>query len=344
MDTILSKLNTNEITDEITDEITENIISIDDTDIKTFLNNNRDINILWGVQPRDKPTLEFLIPIMQIMKFLKHGIKLTILLADIHELLESPHLDMNIIKYRCEAYKELITQLIELFDVNPGNIIFYYGSDFQTSSNYTMDIYKISSLTSIKDTYKSREIDMTDIDISINSSDKKMTNMLYPILQALDEKYTNCDAFYGSITQKNMCMFSKNLMKNFRNNEKNIVYMLQDITKKIDISFFDPMDTVINKLNDFPIDDIYYLCEHILFPLLYYKSDKIIIDTKIIENYKDFTEYISLKKIEKNKIVEIVSESLSKHLDKFYYELIDSRFMYYFDKGWIGAPSNYFFL
>lgn len=46
MDTILSKLNT----DEITDEITENIISIDDTDIKTFLNNNRDINILWGVQ------------------------------------------------------------------------------------------------------------------------------------------------------------------------------------------------------------------------------------------------------------------------------------------------------
>ena len=288
-----------------------------------------------GVQPRDKPTLEFLIPIIQIMKFLKHGFRVTILLADIHELLDSPHLDMNIIKYRCEAYKELISQLIELFDVNPGGIIFCYGSEFQTSPNYTMDIYKISSLTSIKDTYKSREIYMTEIDISINSSDKKMTNMLYPILQALDEKYTNCNAFYGSITQKNMCMFSKNLMKNFRNNEKNIVYMLQDITKKIDISFFDPMDTVINKLNDFPIDDIYYLCEHILFPLLYYKSDKIIINDINIEKYIKFKEYILLNNLEKNKIVEIVSENLSKHLDKFYFNLISSRFMHYFNKGWI---------
>ena len=324
------------------DEIIENIISIDDTDIKTFLN-NRDINILWGVQPRDKPTLEFLIPIIQIMKFLKNGFNVTILLADIHELLDSPHLDMNIIKYRCEAYKELISQLIELFDVNSGNIMFQYGSEFQTSPNYTMDIYKISSLTSIKDTYKSREFDNTDVDISINSSDKKMTNMLYPILQALDEKYTNCDAFYGSITQKNMCMFSKNLMKNFRNNEKNIIYMLQDLTTKLDISFFDPLDTIIYKLNQFQIDEIYYLCEHILFPLLYYKRDKIITDTKNIENFKDFKdfkEYILLNNLEKSKIVEIISESLSKHLDKFYYDLLDSRFMNYFNKGWIGVKYS----
>jgi len=324
------------------DEIIENIISIDDTDIKTFLN-NRDINILWGVQPRDKPTLEFLIPIIQIMKFLKNGFNVTILLADIHELLDSPHLDMNIIKYRCEAYKELISQLIELFDVNSGNIMFQYGSEFQTSPNYTMDIYKISSLTSIKDTYKSREFDNTDVDISINSSDKKMTNMLYPILQALDEKYTNCDAFYGSITQKNMCMFSKNLMKNFRNNEKNIIYMLQDLTTKLDISFFDPLDTIIYKLNQFQIDKIYYLCEHILFPLLYYKRDKIITDTKNIENFKDFKdfkEYILLNNLEKSKIVEIISESLSKHLDKFYYDLLDSRFMNYFNKGWIGVKYS----
>jgi len=138
-------------------EITENIVTIDDVDIKTFLDTNRDINILWGVQPREKPTLEFLIPIIQIMKFLKHGFIITILLADIHELLESPHLNLELIKYRCEAYKELISQLIEIFDVSSGSILFKYGSEFQTSSDYTMDIYKISSLSSIKDTYKSRD-------------------------------------------------------------------------------------------------------------------------------------------------------------------------------------------
>jgi len=164
-----------------------------------------------------------------------------------------------------------------------------------------------------------------------------MTNMLYPILQALDEKYTYCDAFYGSITQKNMCKFSRNLMKNFRKIDKNIVYMLQDLTKKIDISFFDPNDTVRNKLNDFSLDDIYYLYEHILFPLLYYKKDKIFINDSEIENYKNFRQYILLNDLDKNEIVEIISEYLSKHLDKFYYNLISSKFMYYYQKGWMGV-------
>jgi hypothetical protein len=325
------------------DEILENITndpnyneSLLRGSVKNFLETNKSINILWGVQPRSTPTLEFMIPIIQIMKFLKHGFIITILLADIHELLDSPNLSLDIIKYRCEAYKHLISKLIEIFDINPGNIIFKYGSEFQTSPNYTMDIYKISSFSSIKDTYKSREIDISDIDISINSSDKKMTNMLYPILQALDEKYTECDAFYGSITQKNMCKFSRNLMKNFRNFDKNILYLLQDLTKKIDISFFDPKDTIINKLNDFPIDDIYYLCEHILFPLLYYKSDKMFINNLEIENYQNFKNYITSNNLEKDKMIEIVSEYLSKHLDKFYFNLISSKFMDYFQKGWIG--------
>lgn len=299
-----------------------------------------------GVQPRLTPTLEFLIPIIQIMKFLKHGFVVTILLADIHELLDSPNLSLDIIKYRCEAYKELISQLIEIFDIYSRNIIFKYGSEFQTSPNYTMDIYKISSFSSIKDTYKSREIDISDIsdisdiDISINSSDKKITNMLYPILQALDEQYTECDAFYGSITQKNMCRFSRNLMKNFRNNDKNIMYMLQDLTKKIDISFFDPIETVRNKLNDCSIDDIYYLCEHILFPLLYYKYDKMFINNSEIDNYQNFKNYICSNNLEKDKIIEIVSENLSKHLDKFYFNLISSKFMDYFQKGWIGISYD----
>jgi tyrosyl-tRNA synthetase len=331
--------NLDEILENIINDSNYNEVPLKDS-IKNFLDTNKSINILWGVQPRLTPTLEFLIPIIQIMKFLKHGFTVTILLADIHELLDSPNLSLDIIKHRCEAYKELISQLIEIFDINPGNIIFKYGSEFQTSPNYTMDIYKISSFTSIKDTYKSREIDISDIDISINSSDKKMTNMLYPILQALDEKYTDCDAFYGSITQKNMCRFSRNIMKNFRNNDKNIMYMLQDLTKKIDISFFDPNDTVKNKLNDYSIDDIYYLSEHILFPILYYKSDKMIINNSEIDNYQHFKNYIYSKNLEKDKIIEIVSEILSKHLDKFYFNLISSRFMNYFQKGWIGISYD----
>lgn len=135
-------------------EILENIQYIKG-DIKQLVNNTslyKPINILWGIQPRDIPSLEFLIPILQIIKFIKNGFSITILLADIHELLDSPHLNINIIEQRNNAYKKLISLLVELFDINSNNIRYVYGSTFQTLPEYTMDIYKISSMTTIQDT------------------------------------------------------------------------------------------------------------------------------------------------------------------------------------------------
>ena len=182
------------------DELLENI-EYTQGDIKKLLEEKEDINILWGVQPRDLPNLEFIISILQIVKFMKRSYTITILLADIHELLDSPNLTLDIIKHRGNAFAELIKNIVELFNVDANNIKFIFGSEFQLSSDYILDTYKISSLTTIDETYKAREI-----------KSRTMTSMLYPILQALDEKYTNCDIFYGSITQINMCKYSERLM------------------------------------------------------------------------------------------------------------------------------------
>lgn len=334
----------NNLLEHEVNEILQNVFPVNHNNSKEEIINlfqtKNNINILWGVQPRNLPNLEFLIPILQIIKFLKYGYRVTILLADIHELLDSPHLNLKILKNRCDAYKELISQFVELFDINSGNICYIYGTEFQTSSNYTLDIYKLSSLVSIKETYNSREIDMNELDISINSSEKKMTQMLYPILQALDEKYTDCDVFYGSITQKNICKFTSSLMNNFRKYDKKVIYLLQDLTKKISISFFDPLDSIIFKLEDFDCDEINYLSEHILFPLLKYRNDIMIIDDNKINNYEDFIKYQTEKNIDKQKIIEIISKYLSKHLDKFYDDLIRSKFTKYYNDGWIGI-TNY---
>ena len=333
----------NYITDNEYNDLIENI-EFTLGDIKTLLKKNKMINILWGVQPRNLPTLEFIIGVLQIIKFLKYGFVVTVLIADIHEMLDSPNISLDIIKHRGNAYAQLIINIVDIFDVNSNNLSFVFGSTFQTSATYTLDLYKISSATTIKQTYNSREIDITDIDISINSSDKKMTSMLYPILQALDEKYTNCDIFYGSITQKNMCKFSNDLMKNSRKNEKGVVYLLQDLTHKINISFFDPIDTIEYKLNDFTLNELYYLIQFILFPILKYKNDNIVIGEININTYDEFVlyykQYINndtcLPEI-KEEIVKITTKYLSKHLDKLYDNLISSKFMECYELGWINT-------
>jgi len=213
---------------------------------------------------------------MQIVKFIKAGHYITILLADIHELLDTPELTLDKIQNRGKAYKILIELLVELFDANPNSILYRFGSEFQLSSEYVLDFYKISSYTTINETFKAREIDFNPIesDNSISKSNKKMTTMIYPILQSLDEKYINCDIFYGSITQELMCKYSEELMKNNRKSDKKVLYLLQDLTTKIGISFFDPLDTIQIKLEYLKEDEIEYLSEKILSPLLELRGDK----------------------------------------------------------------------
>ena len=291
------------------EDLLTNIVYIQgDTEI--LKNNDCPLNILWGVQPRNLPGLEFLIPVMQIVKFIKAGNYITILLADIHELLDSPQLDINIIKYRGKAYVKLIQLLVELFDVDPNNITYKFGSEFQLTPNYVMDFYKISSLTTVKDTFKARQID-----VNIENDDKKMTSMLYPILQSLDEKYIDCDIFYGSITQESMCEYSEELMNKFYKNKKKVLYLLQDITKKLPLSFFDPPDTIQLKLEEFTDEDLEYLYDNVLIPLLELREDK----TIFIANNK-----------------ETIGKLLSSHLTILYDNLLTSEFMEYFRKGWIG--------
>ncbi len=132
-------------------------------------------------------------------------------------------------------------------------------------------------------------------------------------------------------------------MRNIRNKNKEVVYLLQDLTKKINISFFDPLDTIEYKLNDFTLTELYYLIENVLYPILKYKKDNIIIENIILNTFDQFNNHFNqyikndtqMEEI-KIEIVKITAKYLSKHLDKLYDNLISSRFMDYYQKGWIG--------
>lgn len=306
-------------------------------DIKILSKDKKDINILWGVQPRDLPNIEFFVPILQIVEFLKENYTITVLLADIHEMLDSPKLDLAIIQKRCEAYIQLIIAMVELFDVNSYNLKFKYGSTFQTSFPYVIDTYKISSLTTIQRTYFAREINQ-DIEEKKNiiTTDKTMTTLLYPILQALDEKYTNCDIFYGSITQKNMCIYSEELMNKFNHKENKVLYLLQDITKKFNIKFFDAFEEIEEKLEKYTISDILYLNKNIVFPIIKNIKDKMLFDNIIIEDYQDMVNKIKNNELTNKQLINITTEYLSKYVNKLYDAILTSQFRYFYECGWMG--------
>jgi tyrosyl-tRNA synthetase len=336
--------------DTIINNLTQNIFYIKGN-LKNLLTKKKTINILWGIQPREIPTIELFIPILKMVEFLKLNkntdkstdfeFKLTVLIADIHQMLETPEIPLDVINHRGEAILQIIMNLIESFDINPFDVKYIFGSKFQLHSNYVLDIYKISALSTIKKVFQSRELKL-DSDDNKNSiaSDATMSTLLYPILQSLDEKFTECDIFYGSITQKNMCIFSEEIMKKF-NEKSHTIYLLQDFTKKININFTDNIIKIEEKLNKFNLDDIFYILENIIFKIMTHKNDIMIIFDKDadnnrieINNIEELKLLLDKKIINNNNLIELTSNYLYKYLYEIKDIINNSQMKYFIDCGW----------
>jgi tyrosyl-tRNA synthetase len=77
------------------------------------------------------------------------------------------------------------------------------GSSFQLSKEYVYDILKMSTFTSVHDCNKASS------EVVKQSDNPKLSGMIYPILQALDEQYLDVDVQYGGVDQRKILMFAR---------------------------------------------------------------------------------------------------------------------------------------
>ena len=70
------------------------------------------------------------------------------------------------------------------------------GSSYQTTSNYTMDLYKLSSVVTEHDAKKAGAEVVKQMD------NAPLSGLIYPLMQALDEQYLDVDAQFGGVDQR----------------------------------------------------------------------------------------------------------------------------------------------
>ena len=70
------------------------------------------------------------------------------------------------------------------------------GSEYQTSSNYTMDLFKLSSVVTEHDAKKAGAEVVKQMD------NAPLSGLIYPLMQALDEQYLDVDAQFGGVDQR----------------------------------------------------------------------------------------------------------------------------------------------
>lgn len=77
------------------------------------------------------------------------------------------------------------------------------GTDYQLSREYTLDVYKFTSVVTQHDARKAGAEVVKQVEYPL------LSGLLYPGLQALDEEYLKVDAQFGGVDQRKIFTFAE---------------------------------------------------------------------------------------------------------------------------------------
>lgn len=185
----LIKRNTEEILTE--EELTE------------LLKTKKEPVVYLGNAPTGRPHIGYLIPAMKIKDFVNAGLRVKVLAADIHAHLDNMKAPFELLDKRVEFYNLELRELYRAIGTNVSKIEFVKGTDFELDKKYTLDVYRLSALTSA-DRAKHAAAEVVKF-----GENPRLSGFLYPILQTLDEEYLGADIQYGGADQRKIFGFAR---------------------------------------------------------------------------------------------------------------------------------------
>ena len=170
-------------------------------ELKKLLDTKKSPTVYLGTAITGQPHIGYFVWALKLADFLKAGFKVKILLADLHGALDNCPWD--VLEKRYKYYKTVIPLLFESLGVNTSQLEFVKGSDFQLKKEYVFDVLKLSTHTSLHDAKKAAS------EVVKFGDNPKLSGVLYPLMQALDEQYLDVDIQYGGIDQRKILMYAR---------------------------------------------------------------------------------------------------------------------------------------
>merc|ERR1712240_463502 len=166
----------------------------------------RDLKIYWGTATTGKPHIAYFVPMSKVADFLAAGCEVTILFADLHAYLDNMKAPWELLKLRTEYYEHVIKAMLSSIGVSVEKLRFVKGTDYQLSKEYTLDVYRLSSIVTEHDARKAGAEVVKQVQHPL------LSGLLYPGLQALDEQYLGVDAQFGGVDQRKIFTYSELIM------------------------------------------------------------------------------------------------------------------------------------
>ncbi|KAL3883708.1 hypothetical protein ACJMK2_029945 [Sinanodonta woodiana] len=238
----------------------------------------RDLKVYWGTATTGKPHVAYFVPMSKIADFLHAGCEVTILFADLHAYLDNMKAPWELLAHRVNYYESVIKSMLKSIGVPLDKLKFVKGTDFQLSREYTLDVYRLSSLVTEHDAKKAGAEVVKQVDHPL------LSGLLYPGLQALDEEHLGVDAQFGGVDQRKIFTYAEKYLphlgykkrihlmnpmvpgltgsKMSSSDEESKIDLLDSpaqLKKKLKKAFCEPGNIKENGILSF--------CKHVLFPL-----------------------------------------------------------------------------
>uniref|UniRef100_A0A663EK08 Tyrosine--tRNA ligase n=2 Tax=Accipitrinae TaxID=8955 RepID=A0A663EK08_AQUCH len=284
--------------------ITRNLQEVLGEDKLMAVLKERELKIYWGTATTGKPHVAYFVPMSKIADFLKAGCEVTILFADLHAYLDNMKAPWELLELRTRYYENVIKAMLESIGVPLEKLKFVRGTDYQLSKEYTLDVYRLSSVVTQHDAKKAGAEVVKQVEHPL------LSGLLYPGLQALDEEYLKVDAQFGGVDQRKIFTFAEKYLpslgyakrvhlmnpmvpgltgsKMSSSEEDSKIDLLdrkEDVKKKLKKAFCEPGNVENNGVLSF--------IKHVLFPL---KSEFVILREEKWGGNKTYTAYEALEK------------------------------------------------
>ena len=173
-------------------------------ELRKLVDGKKQPSVYLGTAITGSPHVAYFVWANKLADFAKAGFKVKILLADLHGALDNTPWD--VLEKRYKYYESIIPLMFESLGVKKNALEFVKGSEFQMDKDYFVDVLKLSTFVSVHDATKaaSEVVKMGD--------NPRLSGLIYPLMQALDEEYLDVDVQYGGTDQRKIFVLAGEIL------------------------------------------------------------------------------------------------------------------------------------
>ena len=175
---------------------TEEVVTREE--LEALVNSDKQCSAYVGYEPSGKIHIGHVLTVNKLLDLQHAGFKITVLLADVHAYLNEKG-TMDEVKKIADYNKRCFIAL----GLDEKNTNFVLGSAYQLDHEYMLDVLKLARSTTLNRAKRSMD------EVSRDAENPKVSQMIYPLMQALDIAHLGVDVAVGGIDQRKIHMLAR---------------------------------------------------------------------------------------------------------------------------------------